>query len=218
MFTASIAGRGSQRRHLIVSPSLIVILIGLMIAVPARAPAATITGCDNPPTHSVVGQNVVRSTNVTFANANTWLYGDSITVQTWRGVKVRGGLAVDAMWGRYTRHGITTMKRDLARWGAPENVVIALGTNDRRQPDIFRAEVDRALAALPRRVHVYWVNLYTEVGVPSNPLNRIIEDSRADVIRWARAQGTRPSTLLIDGKHVNAAGCAVRAALVNAAI
>jgi len=151
-----------------------------------------------------------------YRTATTWVYGDSITYQTYAALGI-DSVAVDAYWGRTTKHGVKAVISDLRRYQhRPKSVVIALGTNDRHNRASFAAQVRRVIKVVPRRVRLIWVNVYSTEGTTWESLNRVLDrKKRLNVVRWAENQ--QPDYLL-DSIHVVAAGCTARNALIRKAL
>ncbi len=163
-----------------------------------------------------------KSTNKTYRHADTWLYGDSITYQSWRYLRpLDGGLAVDAVWGRQTSSAVTNLGRDVHRFPThlPRTVVIATGTNDLYQLDTFRKQVALARAVLPTKVRLLWVNVYVETTTTYNLADRILgEQAGVRPLLWSRTNLSSDHSLLKDGIHVTNEGCDLRNALIRRAI
>jgi lysophospholipase L1-like esterase len=173
---------------------------------------------------------LVRSSPAGFAKATTWLYGDSLTVQMWRNLHLRNGLAVDAKWGRSSAPTVDKLMVDLHRALAikrmPRVVVLAVGSNDFGTPAALRAAIARVRhAATVQNFRLVWVNTYNEARNPV-PTNRIIAAGGPllHVANWYAlcAAHRRPSTgrspWLVDGLHVNIVGAQQRANLIQRAM
>lgn len=200
--------------------AILVALSGVLFANPAES-----TVLDKMP-----AGGLVRSSPAGFAKATTWLYGDSLTVQMWRNLHLRNGLAVDARWGRSSsptadkfmvdlRHAVTIKK-------VPRVVVMAVGSNDFNTPAALRAAIARVRhASTVRNFRLIWVNTYNDVRYPV-PTNRIIAAGGPllHVADWYRlcANHRSPSTglspWLVDGLHVNLLGAQQRANLLQRAM
>ena len=173
---------------------------------------------------------LVRSSPAVFATATTWLYGDSITVQMWRNLWLRNGLAVDAKWGRSSAPTVDKFMVDLHHAKAinrmPHVVVMAVGSNDFTTPAALSTAIARVRhAATVQNFRLIWVNTYNEKRDPV-PTNKIISAGGPllHVLDWYTlcathldpATGTSP--WLVDGLHVNILGAQQRANLIQHAI
>jgi lysophospholipase L1-like esterase len=164
----------------------------------------------------------VRSVPTIFEASETWLYGDSITVQSWRNLKPSGGLAVDARWGRASLPTATQLRADLkGHINKPDVVIMAVGTND------FNTLTDLTTAvALARRgaelygYKLIWVNVYTDNRDDEDVINGRIR-SGGPLVRVAdwyhlltanQVDGRSP--WLSDGVHLNADGAVWRTNLL----
>lgn len=154
------------------------------------------------------------------------LYGDSITYQVVERLRIRHGeLGVDAYWGRRTRGGVDAFARDLYfAKRPPQAVVMALGTNDTRQPQEMASLVRYTRSVLPRTTRLLWLNTYVESRPGWEQVNREIAlVPGVEVIDWAarnlRARGrAERSPLLYDGVHLSCAGADAWIRLVEASL
>jgi hypothetical protein len=173
---------------------------------------------------------LVRSSPAVFARATTWLYGDSITVQMWRNVWLKHGLAVDAKWGRSSTPAVNKLMVDLHHAKAihrmPRVVVMAVGNNDFATLAALRISIARVRnAATVQNFRLIWVNTYNDHRNPV-PTNRVIAAGGpvVHVANWHRlcaahrnlATGTSP--WLVDGLHVNILGAQQSANLIQRSI
>lgn len=173
---------------------------------------------------------LVRSAPAGFATSTTWLYGDSLTVQMWRNLHLRNGLAVDAKWGRASAPTADKFMVDLrhavATRTVPRVVVMAVGSNDFNTPAALSSAIARVRhASTIRNFRLIWVNTYNDVRYPV-PTNRVIAAGGPllHVADWYRLCAThrRPSTglspWLEDGLHLNLVGAQARANLLQNAM
>ena len=82
---------------------------------------------------------------------------------------------VSAENGRTTSEGVSKLEDSMVVDGV---VVIALGTNDvaMADPNLFGAQIDRAVAAVPDTVKIFWLNLYTDQWTSDDAYNaKIVE-------------------------------------------
>jgi hypothetical protein len=175
---------------------------------------------------------VPRSAPRTFRTADVWLYGDSITAQSWRNLRPAGGLAVDAKGGRKSQEAVALLLRDLASFRhKPTVVVMAVGSNDWRDPTRLARSINQVhTAQLVYRFKIVWVNVYNENGrtnpaLDPAPLNANIAraGSFATIADWNAYARTnvvkhRRSPWLVDGIHLNRAGAFARTNLILTAI
>lgn len=168
----------------------------------------------------------VKSPRSSYRKARQWIYGDSITWQTYKNLRktLPGRQAVDAYWGRNTASAVEALRQDLNRTRKrPKAVVMATGTNDLTNMNEFRRQVIRARAMLPKRVKLVWVNVYVDTTPEYNAVNRVLHSvDGVGVVSWS-AQNVRyrvdgKSTLLYDGVHVNRLGCVVRNQAIKSAL
>lgn len=199
--------------------------LALLILVPTHGPPAQAAAARCVPiSPDQPHKTPVKSGRWQYRHADVWLYGDSITFQTYRDLRARTSsrIAVDAWWGRSTASAVTALGRDVHRFGRrrlPDVVVMATGTNDLGNLDNFARQVRLARAVLPRRVRLVWVNVYVTTTTAYNAAGRILSDvPGVRVIGWARANLNASTPLLVDGIHVNGAGCAARNRLIRRAI
>ena len=101
----------------------------------------------------------------------TQMYGNTLE-QDLRDAGVTN-VSVSAESGRPTSTGLSILESAGVTDGA---VVLALGTNDVhvRGADTFADYIDRAMAAVPENVQVYWLNLYTDQWVSDDAYNATI--------------------------------------------
>lgn len=195
-------------------------LVGAMLVPAAPANAA---GC----TPSERGMPA-RSSAQWWRKADVWMYGDSITYQTYRNLRAHSSarIGVDAWWGRTTDRAVAVLGNDVHRFPKrlPKVVVMAQGTNDLDDLPSLAREVRLARAVLPARVKLVWVNLYVDTTDAYNAADRIISSvPGVRVVSWSRANLSRmnadgTSSLLLDGIHVNGAGCEIRNKMISHAI
>jgi hypothetical protein len=164
-----------------------------------------------------------RSSVKAFRHADVWLYGDSITYQTYADLRHRSArrIAVDAWWGRRTAPTVVSLGNDVHRFAEhlPKVVIMATGTNDLTDPAGFAHQVQLARAVLPASVKLIWVNMYADTTPAWNTADRILSGvDGVRVVSWSRAnlasQVDGHSSLLLDGVHVNSAGCLAHNALL----
>jgi hypothetical protein len=210
-----------MNRKMIAAAGLVLALVGCSPVASARASTPPVTVATRPP------GNLVRSSAATFATAGTWVYGDSITVQTWQNLHPYGGLAVDAKWGRTAGATVDQLMSDLRTVPRiPRTVVVAAGTND------FLTHADLTYAVARARhqsqalhYRLIWVNVYVDTRPDAWELNHIITAGGPDVhvMDWAGMltahldpAGTSPA--LRDGIHVNETGAVWRNNLLMRAV
>lgn len=213
-----------------IAATVVVIASGVLALVPTTAHAKADTRpvmATQPCTpEQRTGSAISKSSPRTFARADLWVYGDSITWQSRR--HLRGSLsmrtAVDAHWGRNTRSAVDALLADRRKHGAPELVVMATGTNDLGDIGAFRAQVVRARKILPKRTRLLWVDVYVDTSGKYRAANRAIRSVRGvKTLKWARlnldrTRSTAGSPFLGDGIHVNARGCDERNELIRKAV
>jgi lysophospholipase L1-like esterase len=210
-------------KRLLILLALAVAACSFLVATPPTAEAATSTGCQfrnaGPPPR-------VKSTPRAFRKSKTWIYGDSITWQSYRNLQktLKGREAVDAYWGRNTTSAVNALRADIIRHRKyPKVVIMATGTNDLQDLNEFRRQVIRARHMLPKRVKLVWVNTYFDTADSYNAVNRALRSvPRVTVVNWSavnvghRVDGR--STLLYDGVHVTRLGCVLRNQAIKRAI
>lgn len=169
------------------------------------------------------GVTAYRSSDI--RTASVVLYGDSITYQVTERLRIRHPeIAVDAFWGRSAQSGVEALARDTFDNPAPEVVVMAVGTNDTREPSVVGDQVRFARGILPRSTRLLWVNTYVESRPGSDEVNRQIAlVPGVEVVDWSarnlRARGhAERSPLLSDGVHLSCGGSDAWVRLVEAAL
>jgi hypothetical protein len=170
---------------------------------------------------------IVKSKRSTYRKAKQWIYGDSITWQSYRNLTktLPGRQAVDAVWGRNTASAVNALARDVRRnrKHLPKVVVMAVGTNDKQDVANFRRQVVRARGLLPKSVRLVWVNAYFEPATSYNQLGQALQSVRGvGVVSWAAVNRAHRvdghSTLLYDGVHVTLMGCVLRNQAIKRAL
>lgn len=172
-----------------------------------------------------------------FAHASVWLYGDSITNQTYTGLAsplAAQGVttAVDAWSGRPTGPTVDQLLADLAQHPAPQTVIMAVGSNDFRRPQMVREQIERAKAAVSEHsgTRLVWVNVYVVRAGKTERVRRMDRSGtvqvnreiraaipQADVVDWygfIRRRRWVTTVYLRDGVHTTAAGGLARNALI----
>ena len=143
--------------------------------------------------------------------------GDSLTVGSeMYGVSLTRSLlnagvldvVVSAENGRTSSEGVDKLEDSMVVDGA---VVIALGTNDvaMASPDLFGTQIDRAVAAVPETVKIFWLNLYTDQWISDDSYNaKIIEKANAypNLSVMDFESFASPSWLEEDGVHLTPDG------------
>ncbi len=143
--------------------------------------------------------------------------GDSLTVGSeMYGVSLTRSLLnagvldviVSAENGRTTSEGVGKLEDSMVVDGA---VVIALGTNDvaTADPNFFGSQIDRAVAAVPETVKIFWLNLYTDQWISDDAYNaKIIEKANAypNLSVMDFESFASPSWLEEDGVHLTPDG------------
>ena len=159
-----------------------------------------------------------------FSSASTWIYGDSITYQVWRQAEQRfPGASVDAYWGRRTTDVLDRIRQDVPRH-TPKTVVVATGTNDRRNPREFGGDVARIRKWLPAKTRLIWVLVYVDTSPNWQEVDaRVLSAARVEVVDWVtpnlRARGkSAHSYLLYDGVHMSCEGARTWLDLVAQAV
>jgi hypothetical protein len=152
------------------------------------------------------------------------LYGDSITYQVQQRLIDRNpSLGIDAFWGRWTRETVDVAIEDAER-ETPRTVVLAIGTNDTRDPSDMAYDVKRAREALPASTRLLWVNTYVETNDGWKDVDAAIASTPGvEVVDWAlenlKARGTGDrSPLLSDGVHLSCPGGDVWVDLVQRSV
>jgi lysophospholipase L1-like esterase len=153
--------------------------------------------------------------------ATVAVVGDSLTLSAQEqiyGELARSGIEVvgfDAVEGRRTARelddkpsGVRAVEQLRAQ--APELWIVALGTNDvggEQQPDDFRADVERLLAAIPAETPVIWLDTWIEGRIERClELNRVLREVAAtrdgmSVVDWFQF-GDDPGVIGSDGIHL----------------
>jgi hypothetical protein len=152
------------------------------------------------PEDAIGAARYVRSSAATFHTARTYLYGDSITVQSWAGL-LDLGLAVDGRWGRTVTTAVDLLVAD-ADLRSPAVVVLAAGTNDLNYPYQVRRQVQRARIVLPPTTRLVWVDVYRS-GYPAESayLNDYVAGlAGVEYVAWSSIAAT--PGYLIDGTHL----------------
>ena len=143
--------------------------------------------------------------------------GDSLTVGSeMYGVSLTRSLLnagvldviVSAENGRTTSEGVGKLEDSMVVDGA---VVIALGTNDvaTADPNFFGSQIDRAVAAVPETVKIFWLNLYTDQWISDDAYNaKIIEraNTHPNLSVMDFESFASPSWLEEDGVHLTPDG------------
>ena len=143
--------------------------------------------------------------------------GDSLTVGSeMYGVSLTRSLLnagvldviVSAENGRTTSEGVGKLEDSMVVDGA---VVIALGTNDvaLADPNFFGSQIDRAVAAVPETVKIFWLNLYTDQWISDDAYNaKIIEraNTHPNLSVMDFESFASPSWLEEDGVHLTPDG------------
>lgn len=202
---------------------VVVLLVAISSALSANTAESTVL--DPMP----VG-GLVRTSATGFAKATTWLYGDSLTVQMWRNLHLKTGLAVDAKWGRSSSPTVDKFMVDLRRASAirrmPRVVVMAVGSNDFNTPTALSTAISRVRhASTVRNFRLIWVNTYNEKRNPV-PTNRVIGAGGPllHIANWHglclkyRSPSTGLSPWLVDGLHINLTGAQARTNLLQRAM
>ncbi|HUR14200.1 MAG TPA: D-glucuronyl C5-epimerase family protein [Mycobacteriales bacterium] len=197
--------------------ALALLAVGLGLAVPAVTASASCGLAERP----APNDKHLRTGDLT---GSVRVYGDSITFQAWRRLAERmPSLGVDAFWGTTTRPTVDRVLADAER-KAPSVVVLAVGTNDARDPSQMKAEVRRAREELPASTRLLWMNAYTETSTGWRDVDvAIASQPGVEVVEWAaenvRARGTGArSPLLSDGVHLSCQGGGVWVDLVQRAL
>ncbi len=144
----------------------------------------------------------------------TELYGATLTQSLYDAEVTK--VFVSAENGRTTSEGIDELEQLLLIDGV---VVLALGTNDVASgtPDVFGEQIDRAVAAVPESVDIYWLNLYTDQWVSDDAYNAII-DQRANAYSNLFVMDfetfASPNWLEEDGVHLTPDGYISRTAFI----
>ena len=128
--------------------------------------AEVISKASKPPLFSVV----VIGDSLTVGSE---MYGVSLTRSLLNAGVV--DVVVSAENGRTTSEGVSKLEDSMVVDGV---VVIALGTNDvaMADPNLFGAQIDRAVAAVPDTVKIFWLNLYTDQWTSDDAYNaKIVE-------------------------------------------
>ena len=141
-----------------------------------------------PESNPVIEQTKVISKASKTPLLSVVVIGDSLTVGSeMYGVSLTRSLlnagvldvVVSAKNGRTTSEGVDKLEASMVVDGA---VVIALGTNDvaMASPDLFGTQIDRAVAAVPETVKIFWLILYTDQWISDDAYNaKIIEKASA---------------------------------------
>ena len=128
--------------------------------------AQVVSKASNPPLLSVV----VIGDSLTVGSE---IYGVSLTRSLLNAGVI--DVIVSAENGRTTSEGVSKLEDSMVVDGV---VVIALGTNDvaMADPNLFGTQIDRAVAAVPDTVKIFWLNLYTDQWTSDDAYNaKIVE-------------------------------------------
>lgn len=171
-----------------------------------------------------------------------YLFGDSITVATARGLAeslLADGIttAVNAWSGRPTTPAVDALEAWVADYGAPRRLVMALGTNDIFDPSVMAAQIERVMGIVGPQRTVIWPTVQasrsrqpTSVQVAdqrnSGWVNaQIVEASgrhpNLQVVDWSAFLAAKPSRLtayLSDGVHTTSSGAAARNHMLRRAV
>ncbi len=144
----------------------------------------------------------------------TELYGTTLT-QSLYDAEITN-VSVSAENGRTTSEGIDELERLQLTDGV---VVLALGTNDVASgtPDVFGKLIDRAVAAVPESVDIYWLNLYTDYWVSDDAYNAVIAqkaDVHSNLVVMDFETFASPNWLEEDGVHLTPDGYISRTAFI----
>jgi hypothetical protein len=157
-----------------------------------------------------------------------FLFGDSIAAQDGpaleRRLTSRSGdpIAMDSRPGRPTREAVDVLENWAHRYGLPNRIVMAVGSNDVLAPQDFTAQVDRAMRIAGPNRTVYWVDVYVSRARESARVKAVDQHNsawinqqlaaaaerypRLRIIRWAEFLAARPGRLhndLRDGVHTS---------------
>ena len=192
------------------------------------------------PTHAAWQDNArTQSPERTWQAARTngiWMFGDSITAADSPALaallRASGRpLAVDATPGIPTRPAVDLLVERLRRSGAPQRLVMALGTND-RDAGAVGAQVARVMNAVPPTTRVYWVNVWKHRGLNGTTendrsvtaaINAVIgradrRHANLETVDWWATVEANPRHFLRDGVHTLPAGRAARNHLILDAV
>lgn len=192
------------------------------------------------PTHAAWQDNTrTQSPERTWQAARTngiWMFGDSITAadSPELAALLRSSgrpLAVDATPGIPTRPAVDLLIERLRRAGAPQRMVMALGTND-RDARAVGAQVARVMNAVPPTTTVYWVNVWKHRWLNSTSehdrevtaaINAVIgradrRHANLETVDWWATVEADPRHFLRDGVHTLPAGRSTRNQLILEAV
>lgn len=184
-------------------------------------PSAEAAGCA-PLVRGATSNSAAKSTDYAYKTSTVWIYGDSLTWQTRAHLRavVPERIAIDAYYGRNTRHAVEALLKDIRRFQSrhmPDTIVMAVGTNDLADVPAFKVQTERVRNALKNRgIRLVWVLTYVDTNVQYNAINRVIRAMPGTAkANWSQVNvdnrnASGKSTLLYDGIHVNARGCVLR--------
>ena len=146
----------------------------------------------------------------------TELYGTTLTQRLYDAEITNAFVLAEN--GRTTSEGIDELERFMLTEGV---VVLALGTNDVASgtPNVFGEYIDRAVAAVPESVDIYWLNLYTDHWVSDDAYNEIIAQKArvySNLFVMDFETFASPNWLEEDGVHLTPDGYISRTAFIIA--
>ncbi|HEY3558160.1 MAG TPA: hypothetical protein VGL05_11885 [Kribbella sp.] len=199
---------------------------GTAYSVPSKGPGKYGSGTLGPwqgLAHRVSPEDQIRDV---LAFDGIFLFGDSIAVQDSpaleRLLADRNGdsIAFHDWSGQPASAAVDALEEWSHRYGLPNRIVMAVGTNDIFDPPAFAAQVERALRIAGPKRTVYWVNVYASrtkqpAAVRDADLSNsawinqqldaaALEHPNLRIIDWSAfltSQPNRPAQYLRDGVH-----------------
>ncbi|MEU8221470.1 GDSL-type esterase/lipase family protein [Kribbella sp. NPDC048915] len=193
---------------------------------PAKGPGKYGSGALGPWEHLVRRISTEDEIRDVLAFDGIFMFGDSISVQNSAGLERlltnRTGepIAMHDWSGQPTSAAVDALEEWSRRYGLPQRIVMAVGTNDIFDPPVFAEQVERALRIAGPKRTVYWVNVYAsrtkqpptvrDADLANSAwINQLLQDAafrhpNLRIIDWygfLTSQPDRPAKYLRDGVH-----------------
>lgn len=168
------------------------------------------------------------STPQTIANADVWMFGDSIAKATQKPLAVRllaergQTIAVHTQGGRPTVPSVDILEDWLGSYEPPPQIIMATGTNDIFNPPVMAAQIERTMSLLNGRSEVFWKDVQVQrwayttnvqiadqrnTGWVNQQIhNAVGRHGQLHLIPWFSSLASKPSRLtsyLRDGVHTS---------------
>jgi hypothetical protein len=215
------------------------------VATAETASAADLYGSGELGDWTVLSRAIASAATITYVRDHdgVYMFGDSIAVQDGKALATTLAtsgvtLAVHNWSGRPTLPAVDALESWAIKYGLPNRILMATGTNDIFNPPVFAAQVDRTMKIVGPNRTVIWVN--TQISRTTKSAAVQVADQRnsawinsqlhdADkkypnlrLVRWAEylaAQPSRLTQLLKEGVHTTVpAGQNARNALIVQAL